>query len=108
MYYHEYLLFGLCLMDLLIIVLAAFIVTTLTTTVISSKIKDYSHKVSSKNEDQEKVNDYETFSTGYAYSIDAGDSVIIVVVMDKKNQYYSSFLSMQPLPIKIKGVEDAK
>lgn len=96
-------------MDLLILtlVLATFIITTLTTTVISSKIRDYGSKVSSKNEDQKKVNDYETFSTGYAYSIDAGDSVIIVVVMDKKNQY-SSFLSMQPLPIKIKGVEDVE
>lgn len=100
-------------MDLLIILIVSttFIATTIAVTLISSKMiyKYRDAELEGDNLYKKGIyNSYETVSSGYAYTIDAGDSMVIVVVMDKKNQG-NKFLNVPPLPIKIKnvkGIED--
>jgi hypothetical protein len=98
-------------MDVLIatIIAIAFIIITIVTSIVSSKIVNYIRKdtLESNNLNQEEINNYRSISTGYAYAVDAVDSIVIVVVLDKKNQY-KDFLNAQPMPIKIRGIENAE
>lgn len=81
---------------------AVFIMSSIITILLGTKIKsgitnsDTRELVTSSN------NVTKTIGSGYAYTVDIGDSMIVVVVIDKRN-VGSDFLSVQPLPIKIQG-----
>ncbi|MEM1559941.1 MAG: hypothetical protein QXZ41_06260 [Ignisphaera sp.] len=96
-------------MDLTIVTLIStmLIVSSIITSILSSKIKIHSNRTKVIEGNKQATNsDYETISTGYAYTIDMGESMVIVVVMDKKNSF-NSFLGSQPIPIKVLGVEES-
>lgn len=97
-------------MELLIIILisSTLIVSAFVTTLLSIKVKKSIHIEKESGESQHpKVDNIEAISTGYAYSVDVGDSMIIVVVMDKKSSS-NNFLGAQPIPIKVHGIENVE
>lgn len=97
-------------MELLIITLVSstLIASAFITTMLSVKIKKSIHIEKEFKESQHpKADNIEAMSTGYAYSVDTGDSMIIVVVMDKKSSS-SNFIDAQPIPIKVRGIESTE
>lgn len=97
-------------MELLIIILISLmlIISSFITTLLSVKVKKATYMEKELSESrQPRPDNIETISTGYAYSVDVGDSMVIVVVMDKKNSS-NNFLGVQPIPIKVHGIEDVE
>lgn len=97
-------------MELLIIILISLtlIASTFITTLLSVKVKRSVHiEKESKESQYPKVDNIEAISTGYAYSVDVGDSMIVVVVMDKRSPS-NNFLGVQPIPIKVHGIENVE
>ncbi|MEM1541517.1 MAG: hypothetical protein QW101_01590 [Ignisphaera sp.] len=61
--------------------------------------KDKSSK-GDKNMRSEEYDIYKSVNSGYAYTVDVGDSLVVVVVVNKNN-IGSSFLSILPSPIEV-------
>lgn len=55
-----------------------------------------------KNAAQDNMIDRKTISSGHAYAVDAGDSFVIVIVVDKNN-IGSGFLNVSPSFTEIEG-----
>ncbi|MEM1644252.1 MAG: hypothetical protein QXL96_00035 [Ignisphaera sp.] len=96
-------------MELIIVTLISLmlIVSAVITSMLSSKMKTHLHYDKIFEYNKQSTNNsygYDLISSGYAYTIDTGDSMVIVVVMDKRNSF-NSFMSSQPIPIKVLGID---
>uniref|UniRef100_A0A7C2ZNS2 Uncharacterized protein n=1 Tax=Ignisphaera aggregans TaxID=334771 RepID=A0A7C2ZNS2_9CREN len=89
---------------LLLLISAMFMVSAVVTMALSSKIRaGIYHNTENENRSQHLETGLSSISSGYAYTVDVGDSMVIVVVMDKKN-ITNSFVETQPTPMPIKVI----
>uniref|UniRef100_A0A7C4H4W5 Uncharacterized protein n=1 Tax=Ignisphaera aggregans TaxID=334771 RepID=A0A7C4H4W5_9CREN len=67
---------------------------------IAFKDKNDKSNKNSKSIQNDTSNIYNSVNSGYAYTVDVGDSLVVVVVVNKSN-IGSSFLNVLPSPIEV-------
>lgn len=86
------------------LVSAIFIISSIIVVLLNIKMKNDIIIEKDRNVDAHKDGVvFSNITSGYAYTVDVGDSMVIVVVVDKNN-IYKNFTEVRPLPITVHGV----